>query len=66
MRIKDDGGRRGGMPMSSSGDKEFHCPNCGSRINARRIGTATNAWDVAKLVVIFAGIIGIIAAWKHW
>jgi hypothetical protein len=52
--------------MSGSGDKEFHCPNCGSRIDARRLGGATNIWDVIKLVVIFAGIIGIIAAWKHW
>ncbi|MFH1417173.1 MAG: hypothetical protein ABII12_02670 [Planctomycetota bacterium] len=52
--------------MSGPGDKEFHCPNCGSRIKAGRIGAATNVWDVVRLVVIFAGIIGIIAAWRHW
>jgi hypothetical protein len=52
--------------MPGSDKKEFHCPQCGSWIDGRRIGGATNCWDVARLVVIFAGIIGIIAAWKHW
>ncbi|HVP11112.1 MAG TPA: hypothetical protein VMV94_08005 [Phycisphaerae bacterium] len=52
--------------MPGSEEKEFHCPNCGSRISGRRIGAATNFWDVLRLIVIFAGVIGIIAAWKHW
>jgi hypothetical protein len=52
--------------MSGPCEKDYHCPQCGSRIDPRRLGGATNFWDVLRLVVIFAGLIGIIAAWKRW
>ena len=50
--------------MASRDEREYHCPNCGGPINAKRIGAATNFWDAAKAAVTFAGIIGIIAAFK--
>jgi hypothetical protein len=41
-------------------DKQYFCPNCGQPIEPGRLGGATTKWDVMKLVVIFAGAIGIL------
>ena len=37
--------------MGSSGEREYHCPKCGTRIQAQRMGGCTNFWDVAKTAV---------------
>jgi hypothetical protein len=41
-------------------DKHYFCPNCGQPLDPKRIGGVTTRWDVLKLVVIFAGVIGIL------
>jgi hypothetical protein len=46
--------------MSRRDDKLYHCPHCGRQVEPGRLGGATNIWDVARLVVIFAGVIGML------
>jgi hypothetical protein len=45
--------------MAAKG-KRYFCPNCGHPIEPGRLGGATNIWDVLKVAVTFAGIIGIL------
>ena len=52
--------------MGSPDKRDYHCPHCGGPISPKRIGAGTNFWDVAKSAVIFAGIIGIIMAWRSF
>ncbi len=52
--------------MTGSNDSDFHCPNCGSPISSRRLRGTTNFWDVARMAVIFAGVMGIIAVLRHY
>ena len=44
----------------ASEDKQYYCPHCGRPIESGRLGGATTKWDVLKIAVIFAGIIGIV------
>ncbi len=52
--------------MTGSDEKEYHCPNCGNPISRGRLSGRTNVWDVVRMAVIFAGVIGIIAVLKHY
>ena len=52
--------------MSRRDDKLYHCPHCGRQLEPGRFGGATNVWDVMRLVVIFAGIMGIIAVYYSY
>ncbi|MBN1343764.1 MAG: hypothetical protein JXQ73_13855 [Phycisphaerae bacterium] len=48
----------------TSKDKRYFCPNCGQPIEPGRLGGATTKWDVLKIAVIFAGLIGIVAIYR--
>jgi hypothetical protein len=42
----------------ASRDKRYYCPNCGQRLDPARFGGSTNLFDVLKLAVVIAGIVG--------